>query len=692
MGETVAEQVARKRAELKAKGEITDAPGVTEDVLKSGGSGFVRGVVGAPGMLADLNSLGERAAVWGNRKLYGDESADKLAASQKAQHESAPFALPSSEEMIDWTAKNVGGKAALKYEPQTKYGRVAQVAGEFTGGALLTGGASVWGKAATRGEKAISLAKELVAQGLVPGTASEIAGQVVDHIAPDSDWGTAVRIATGIASGTAGGITHDVRAPGARVEVPNAGSIDTRAARNVGYGVQAEGGPARIVAEQERIGPGATLADVGDTFRGQLAAGFNRPGPQQRVVRDFLEERKASLRGQDTALTRTLDGVFDPRSANFADEAADVRQARRDRANDLYTQARNSAGAGPIDVRELHAHADTLRPPIDPATGQPVAGYPLRDYERTIIDTADRLGQRNDFSFTFQQKRDLDAEIAAKVSRGEHVPDALRDARDYIDTALERATLRQDNTSIYGDARRAYREDSQIMEALGSGRSFFEDTKQGAREGADAFVRRWRDMSDTERQAYQMGLREAIGQKMDFATNDFTTGGNILGSNSMQQKLAVVLGEQARDQLTNRLQGLRRQRGTVQGTEAQSATARFQEGRKTIEDPDKPVVLPNLSRVQSATGAASLAAQTVAEKALGTRQRPRAERANVEHMQFLTRDLDNLAPHERAAALQRLQEIYAQSQQGRIAPSTLLGLQAGYQALRSEENRPGGPR
>ena len=58
-------------------------------------------------------------------------------------------------------------------------------------------------------------------------------------------------------------------------------------------------------------------------------------------------------------------------------------------------------------------------------------------------------------------------------------------------------------TSLYGDARRAYRTDSDILDAAEYGRTLFD---KGLR--PDEFQLRWRDLSAEERQAIRMGSRD----------------------------------------------------------------------------------------------------------------------------------------------------------------------------------------
>ena len=189
-----------------------------------------------------------------------------------------------------------------------------------------------------------------------------------------------------------------------------------------------------------------------------------------------------------------------------------------------------------------------------------------------------------------------------------------------LDSELDAATRRPDGTSSYAEANRAYREDSGIIDAQGAGRDFIKSNQS-----ADEFALWWRDRSPTEQQAFRLGLRESIGGSMDVAVNDFNKGTNQLATNQNQRKLEIALGQQAAEQLQNRIEGLRRQRGTVQGVQSQSATAGRIRGRETIEDPTKISDLPPIATIQSPTGAASAVSEWSIKKfsAAGRRSEPR---------------------------------------------------------------------
>lgn len=134
------------------------SPGV-DDFARSAGSGVAKGVVG----LGEMMSMPGRGADWllskGATALMGEDAPEwtqrpaefnaKNPAPARAISESAP-----------------GGKAILNYDPKTTAGNYAKTVGEFIPGALAFGGGGAVGNA--------------VRYGVIPGLASEAAGQATE--------------------------------------------------------------------------------------------------------------------------------------------------------------------------------------------------------------------------------------------------------------------------------------------------------------------------------------------------------------------------------------------------------------------------------------------------------------------------------------------------------------------------------
>lgn len=160
--------------------------GMTEDVLRSLGSGAVQGVTGLAGLPAAVRDATGAYADWGRGVLgikppedpnFLDKTADFL--------RGLPSALPNTQQ-IDTTVQDLTGQY---HDPQSVPGEYAQTIGQFASGAAVPGGV---------GTK--------LASALVPALASETAGQVTRRVSPENEG--LARLLGGVGGGLGvGGVT-----------------------------------------------------------------------------------------------------------------------------------------------------------------------------------------------------------------------------------------------------------------------------------------------------------------------------------------------------------------------------------------------------------------------------------------------------------------------------------------------------
>lgn len=148
-----------KGAMQKRFGKQSVISPAVDDFARSAGSGIAKGVVG----LGEVMSLPGRGADWllskGASALMGENAPEwtQRPAEFNAQNPAPARAL----------AENApGGEAALNFQPATTAGEYAQTVGEFLPGAALLGGGGLAGNA--------------VRYGVIPGLASEAAGQATE--------------------------------------------------------------------------------------------------------------------------------------------------------------------------------------------------------------------------------------------------------------------------------------------------------------------------------------------------------------------------------------------------------------------------------------------------------------------------------------------------------------------------------
>ena len=151
------------------------------DVAKSGGSGLFKGIVGTLGVPGSIEQLLKQLAYSASQKSYALPESEKaqlrdleiLGSPVGAMVDKPPVkptqVLPTYSDVISGAASMLPEslKPALTYEPKTAPGRIAGLAGEFTGGALFPG----------------SLTKSVL-KNVLPYTAVGATAGTIDEVAP----------------------------------------------------------------------------------------------------------------------------------------------------------------------------------------------------------------------------------------------------------------------------------------------------------------------------------------------------------------------------------------------------------------------------------------------------------------------------------------------------------------------------
>ncbi|MBS1725024.1 MAG: hypothetical protein JSS66_18955 [Armatimonadetes bacterium] len=311
------------------KPEASPVKDAAVDVAKAVPAGLARGaaaVVGLPGFLSDLVDKGYRnaPALWGGETISPERAAQIHAA------RGFPAIGPGAVLTV-LTPKNVQGAiegvTGPLYEPQTTAGKFAGTAAEFIPGALLGPG---------------GMAKNALTYGVIPGIASEAAGQATHGTALEP-W------ARGAAAIGTGGVGAFVTRPN------NAGAMISRAAE--GMTPQQVEATERLFQEAQQVGVPITRAEAAQA----VTNGATGLADLQRVVegngglKPFMAQRpgQVSVAG-DEMLTR-LGGYTDrpsvigPRVGEAAEDI--VRGAQADinaRTRPLYQAAEQERVGAPV--------------------------------------------------------------------------------------------------------------------------------------------------------------------------------------------------------------------------------------------------------------------------------------------------------------------------------------------------------
>lgn len=390
-------------------------PGVVQDVLNSAGSGLATGamgIVGAPGdLLWGMQWLGNRI---GNAARTMTGKAPLTAEQEAALNADMKLPIPTSADVRGAVTAATGWKP---YEPRTTAGRYAQTAAEFVPGAAAFGIGGGLRGAATAATKF----------GLVPGLASEAAGQAVAN-SPLPELEPAARIVGGIAGGA-------LPAAGRRLVTPAPASPARTAAVQT---LQREGvtdltagqmtGSNKLRYTESELG-GTRYADILDAQGEQFTrAALARAGiPAVRATADVMQQGYTRLGNEFNRLA-----------------ARNVLRADRRFLNDLQTDLQWYAGRV----------AAPNRAPI-------IGNY------ATEIQNALRSGRMSGEAYQSLRSR---MASDARSAGDQYVQRTLNDLVESLDDAMERSigTTNRRDLGAWRQVRRYYR-NFLVLERAASG-------------------------------------------------------------------------------------------------------------------------------------------------------------------------------------------------------------------------------
>lgn len=308
----------------------------------------------------------------------------------------------------------------------------------------------------------------------------------------------------------------------------------------IGKGVQAFLGPSApkmlanaVMADQAapggvnyligNIGPGAMAADIGPNTQHLAGALGSLPGEPQAIVRNALGKRATQAGNRLTAdVTQTL-GAGQPVGALTDSVIAQQKAA----ADPLYAAVRDT----PVQITP-GLHDLTQRPAIRNALDQaqtmmqndgvqPASTVQLYDYAKQVLDdqasTAIRKGDNNAArqltSLSNQLRSAVDAQVPA-----------------------------------YAQARDAFAGPAKVLDAIQTGQDIF--TRKMSPEELQTTLN---GMSSSEKDGLLAGAQSAVQEMIGNARNDAQGVKQAFQSSNAKQKLAILLGQKAADQIDQAL-------------------------------------------------------------------------------------------------------------------------------------------
>jgi len=395
--------------------------GVGADVAKGAGVGLAKGVMGLAALPNDLPNAARDGMAWAMARLAektgllpkGANSAEEMLANRKRDFGETLYLAPKMQQAVE----GVTGKF---YEPQTKAGKFAETAGEFIPGAMALPANGVG-----------SMASNAVKYGVVPGLASEAAGQALK----DTKYEWAGRLAGAIGGGLLPGAA---KAATSRVISPL--PMDPARASMVAT-LEREGVPltaGQITGSKPLQWAESTLGDL--PLAGSKAAGLQRA--QQQAFTDAALKRAG---GSGMATPDNMAAIRDSLGQRFGDLAS------RNTAQ-IDAQAAKQIGDSVADYVKL----------VPPANRAPGVGGTVDDILQLARSNGGAIpgdmyqAMRSRFGNISNSNRMNDPQLA----------DVYRGFRDSLDGAMNRSISPAD-AAAWQEVRKQYGNMKSLEKAAG---------------------------------------------------------------------------------------------------------------------------------------------------------------------------------------------------------------------------------
>ena len=296
---------------------------VTGEVAKSGRSGLFKGIVGTLGVPGSIEQLLKQLAYSASQKSYALPESEKaqvrdleiLGSPVGALVDKPPVkptqVLPTYSDVISGAASMLPEqlKPALTYEPKTAPGRIAGIAGEFTGGALFPG----------------SLTKNVLAN-VLPYTAVGATAGTIEEVAPGygGPAGMALTVPVALAQARKGRATKILK--------------DIKSAKPEALALQTAGKEAGV--------PLSAAETLGSEQVKTLAEQAAKQPSAARILDPMIEARATQVPAAQAGLLSDISpATTDPRAVAreaqtaAAAEMSAVKQQRTEATSPLYTAA-----------------------------------------------------------------------------------------------------------------------------------------------------------------------------------------------------------------------------------------------------------------------------------------------------------------------------------------------------------------
>lgn len=487
-------------------------------------------------------------------------------------------------------------KAQEQYPITSLIGEVGAPVGAALAAAPFTGGASLstipQTLARTGGKQALKRLGGLTATGSAIGG---IAGGGYS----EEEFGTP-EFASDVGTGAAGGAAFSLLLPlaGKGVQgiarkvseaLPREKNVQSIAQRKI---LEALGRdrmtPEAALAELGRLGPGATLADVGENLMGLTRAATSQPGQARTVADALYRERSQGARGRITDALQTAFG----KEENFYGELRGLQEQMRQLSAPAYQKAYSQPIPFSGRLQELSA-----RPSIKKAIGQAKLNAAEEGRELPmsvrVVDGEEIVDGVPDMRAWDDIKKGLDDVIDSGT---DPVTGKLNaDARRAVGTKRELLSILDDINPAYKEARSVFAGPKRNEIALEMGRKFM-------REDAEVISEQLAELSGAEQAFFRSGAMRAMRDKILENQNPRSVIEKLERNGKLR---AVVPDDEAYEEFVEALQREAKFQETANKIRGGSPTARIE--AEKLDMGIDPGVVSDIARGNLGQAAAGLA-------------------------------------------------------------------------------------
>lgn len=371
--------------------------------------------------------------------------------------------------------------------------------------------------------------------------------------------------------------------------------------------------PALADAELARLGPAATLADLGPNMQQAARAVTSAPGSAQKQLVEALMNRQAQA-GQ--RIEGAMDAAMGPRT-NILDSADAIAASRAELAAPWYDKAYQAEVPMNDDLRELLA-----RPAMQSAMGKA---------SRLASDAGESFDPEKPTVMALDYtKRALDDAISSAQRAGNN-----NEARILIGN--KNALLGHMDSAVpeYATARGIYSDYSKVAQALADGQKVFSNATT-----PDMLQRTLAGMGESEKAAFTEGARQQVAQTMGTARNDANAAKALLDKGYNREKMALILGDDAAGGLNNAVDAERAFAATVAEARGGSKTDKNILAQRIIPTGDRTPILKSIANFHAGD-----ALEGVAQRLIGPLVQARDDRTrDAIARALLSRDASAFAP------------------------------------------------